>query len=91
MAVFLTILIIILNSGLNLIWKDDTKNINTYNKNNPINTIQESFSQIYNEAKPALDQIFGSSTQNTATETEQIIDQTNSTPSSLSTSSDMVK
>ena len=65
-----------------------------FNQNNPINTIKESFSQIYNEAKPSLDQIFGSSTQDTTTQTGQtgeIIDQINSTSSSFSTSSEVVE
>ena len=86
MALFLTILIIILNSGLNLIWKDETKNTNVYNKNNPINTIQKSFSDILNEAKPALDQIFGSSTEDISASSapiEKTVDQINSTSSSI--------
>jgi predicted PurR-regulated permease PerM len=84
LAVFLTVLIIVLNSAINLIWKDEMIN-KTTNKNNPIKLIQESFSKIFNVAKPALDQVFGSSTG------DKIIDQTNSASSSFSTTSNVVE
>ncbi len=90
LAIFLTIFIIILNSGINLIWKDDAKN-NDFMKNNAINSIQESLSGIINEAKPAFDNIFGSSTNKSATGTEEIIDQSNATSSSFSTTSNVVR
>ena len=90
-AVFLTILIIVLNSALNIIWKDETKNIPLNNKNSPINTIQESFSKIFSEAKPILDQAFGSSTSGQLNQTGEIIDQINSTSSSFSTTSNIVE
>ncbi len=80
LAVFFTVLIIILNSGINLIWKDETQNRNSA-ANNPINSIEESFSKIFNQIKPVLDQTFSGST------TEKIIDQINSASSSFSTTS----
>lgn len=83
-AIFLTILIIILNSVINLVWKDEPKDI-IYTKNNPVDTVQESLSKFFNEAKPILDQAFSSSSQ------YKIIDQINSTSSSFSTTSNVVR
>ncbi|MFH1454767.1 MAG: hypothetical protein ABIF22_00340 [bacterium] len=96
LAIFFTFLIIIFNSGINLIWKDETQNI-TFSKNGPINSIQKSFSEILNKAKPMLEQVFSSSTEASSimsgqTEgTGEIIDQTNSTSSSFSTTSNVVE
>ena len=73
-AVFLTIIIIILNFALNLLWKDDTPKIN-YAQNQAISSMKESFSNVFNKAGPVLEQAFGS--------TSEIIDQINSTSSSL--------
>lgn len=89
-AIFFTILVIILNSGINIIWKDETKNT-AFDKNNPINLLQDSISKIYNEAKPVLDQVFGSSTNDSSSQTDKIVDQTNSTSSSFSTTSNIVE
>ena len=92
-AVFLTIIIIILNYGLNLVWRDESNNI-VDTQNNPIDTIQDSLSKIVDQAKPILDQAFSSSTQEMttqATQTDEIIDQINSTSSSFGTTSDVVQ
>jgi hypothetical protein len=86
-AVFLTILIIVLNSGINLLWKDEAKHNNYSDKNNPINQIQESFAKIFNQVKPVLDQAFSSSTQNTP----QVINQNNSGTSSFGTTSNIIE
>ncbi len=85
-AVFLTILIIVLSFSINSIWKDEVK-IVPYDQINPIKSIQESFSEIENDAKPVLEQVFGSSTENIASGTEQTTDQNISTSSSVSSSS----
>ena len=61
-AVFLTILIIVLNSAINIIWKDDVPK-NNYVQKEAINSIKESFSDILNTAAPALEQVFGSTTE----------------------------
>jgi hypothetical protein len=90
-ALFLTILIIFLNSVINSLWKDETKDNNFSGKNNPITSIKESFEKMFEQAKPILEQAFSSSTQNIATETEKIIDQNNSTSSSFSTTSNIVE
>ena len=92
-AIFFTILIIILNYNINLTWKNEPNN-HIYDKNSPISTIQESLSKIFDQAKPALDQIFGTSTGNlsiSSTSTENAIDQINSTSSSFDTSSNIVE
>jgi len=90
LTVFLTILIIILSLVINSIGKDGTKII-PYNQTDPIKSIKESFTQIINEAKPILNQVFSSSTKNTASGTEQIIDQNNSASSSLISTSSIVE
>ena len=73
-AVFLTILIIVLNSALNLLWKDDIPKVN-YAQNETISSMKTSFLDLFNTAAPSLEQAFSSST--------QIIDQINSTSSSI--------
>jgi hypothetical protein len=78
-AILLTVLIIIFNFGINTIWKEKKPKRNF--NNNSMKSFQSSFSNIFNIAKPALNQIFSSSTQ-----TEKIIDQINS----ISSSSDRV-
>ena len=59
-AAFLTILVIVINAAINIIWKDNTpiKKVD----NTPFETIGKSFSDIINGFKPAFDQAFGSST-----------------------------
>ncbi|MFA5651852.1 MAG: hypothetical protein WC933_00615 [Candidatus Paceibacterota bacterium] len=78
LAVFLTILIIVLNSGINLLWKDEAQN-KVFNKNSPINSIKESFSQIFGDVESIAKQVSSS--------TAQLIDQIKSASSSFSTSS----
>lgn len=85
LAIFFTILILIFNYSLNLIWKEEKNNIRIYDKNSPINTIQESFSKIFSNAKPVLEQVFSSSTK------DKIIDQINLASSSFSTISNIVE
>ena len=94
LAVFLTVIVIIFNSAIGLIWKNETKN-RSDNANNPFKTIQDSFSEIINIAKPALEKAFSSSTENlsgTSTGTgQEIIDQNNLATSSLGTSTNVVR
>ena len=90
-AVFLTILIIILNSALNLIWKEEVPRNKLLDKNGPINTMQESFSKIFEEAKPALEQIFGTSTDSISGQGGEIVDQINTATTSFSTTSNVVE
>jgi predicted PurR-regulated permease PerM len=90
-ALFLTILVIVLNSVINSLWKDEARKNNFSDKNNPITSIKELFTKIINEAKPILGQVFGSSTQDKSSGTSQIIDQNNSTSSSFSTTSNIVE
>lgn len=85
LALFFTILIIILNSAFNLVWKDDVKKIN-YVQDNAISSMKKSFSEILNTTKPAIDRIFSSSSQ-----VSEIVDQINSTSSSFSTSANVVQ
>ena len=82
LAVFLTILIIVLNSGINLLWKDEVQN-KVFNKNSPVNSIKESFSQIFSDV--------GSVTEQISSSTAQLIDQIKSASSSFSTSSNIVE
>ena len=89
-AVLLTVIIIIINSLINSVWKDDSVGA-VKSKNDQIKSLQQSVSEIINQAKPIIDQTFGSSTQNTASGTEQIIGQNNSTSSSVSSSSNIVQ
>lgn len=86
LALFITFLIIIFNAGMNLLWKDETKVV----KNNPLNSLQESFSKVVEQASPTLEQVF-SATQEMATQTQAIIDQINAAPSSFSTTSNIVE
>ena|ERR1035437_7700508 len=81
-ALVLTILIIVFNSGINLLWKDKTqkKNIDT-----PLNSIQKSFSEIINESKPIFEKAFSSSTFN------EIVKQNSQSTSSSSTSTNIVE
>ena len=88
-AIFLTILIIIFNQSINSIWKNDASS--EIVKNNQINSIQESLSQIISQATPILDQAFGSSTEDMATQTANSIDQINSTTSSSTATSSVVE
>lgn len=90
-AIFLTILIIILNSALNLIWKEEVPRNKLLDKNSPINTMQESFSRIFEEAKPALEQIFGTSSDNIGEQGAEIVDQINTATTSFSTTSNIVE
>ncbi len=62
LAIFLTLLIIILNFSINFVWKDETKENILINSNSPINSLQQSFSKIWNEAQPAFNNIFSTST-----------------------------
>ena len=106
-AIFLTILIIILNSGINILWKKESNNRFSA-ENNSINLIKESFKKIFDIAKPALEQAISSSTEifsalsaqpasSTSSTTEQIekeekiVDQINSTSSSFGTSSGVIE
>jgi len=82
LAIFFTVLIIVLNSGLNLIWKSNIKTVN-YEQEKAINAMQESFSQIFKTAQPAIERAISSST--------EIIDQINSASSSFSTTSSVVE
>jgi len=82
LAIFFTVLVIVLNSGLNLIWKSNTKIVN-YEQEKAINVMQESFSQIFKTAQPVIERAIGSST--------EIIDQINSASSSFSTTSSVVE
>ena len=90
LTAFLTILIIILSLAINSIGKDETKII-PYNQTDTIKSIKESFTKIIDEVKPILNKAFSSSTKNIASGTEQIIDQNNSTSSSVSSSSNIVE
>ena len=78
LAIFLTFLILILNSAINLIWKDEVKV-----KDNSLYSLKESISEIVNQSKPLIDQTISSST--------EIIDQINSASSSTSTSTNIVE
>ena len=82
MALFLTILIIVLNLGINSFWKKDTPKTN-YAQTEAIDSMQKSFQKIFEQTQPALDQLLGISTADTATQTGEIVDQINSTSSSL--------
>ena len=84
-ALFFTILIIILGFNVSSVWKDEATNTNL-NKDNLINSIQKSISEIFDKAKPILDQAFSSSTQK-----EEETGQINSISSSFSTTSNIVR
>jgi hypothetical protein len=82
-AIFFTILIIIFNSGINVLWKDKTTN--KYIDNTPFNSIKESLSEIANETKPILEKAFNSTT------SRIIIEQNTQSTSSSSTTPNVVK
>ncbi len=90
LAVLLTIILIIINSIINSVWKDDSVGA-VKSKNDPIKSLQQSVSEIINQAKPIISQAFGSSTRNMASGTDQTIDQNNLASSSVSTSSNVVQ
>ena len=77
-AVVLTILIIVLTSAINLLWKEEVPK-KIYDKNSPTNTIKDSFSEIFDQIQSVTALISSS--------TSQAQNQINSAPSSLSTSS----
>jgi predicted PurR-regulated permease PerM len=91
LALFFTVLVIILNFVLNMMWKAEEPSNRLSDENSSISDIQESFSKIFQEAKPALDQIFSSSTDTIPQSPREIIDQINSTSTSFSTTSDVVR
>ena len=84
LAILLTIIIIILNSTVGYLWKDDSVG-DVKSKNDPIKSIQESVSQIINSAKPIIDEAFSSTTK------EKIMEQINSASSSTSTTTNVVE
>ena len=84
LALILTILIIILSLAINSIGRDDEK-IVPYDQVNPITSIQESVSEIFNKAKPILEQAFSSTTK------EKIMEQINPASSSTSTATNVVE
>ena len=84
LAILLTIIIIILNSTVGYLWKDDSVG-DVKSKNDPIKSIQESVSQIINSAKPIIDEAFSSTTK------EKIMQQINSASSSTSTTTNVVE
>ena len=81
-AVFLTILVIVFNSALNLIWKSEVSN-KVASQISPISTIEESFSELFSEASPVLSRAISSSS--------EIINQINSTTSSLTATTSVVE
>ena len=89
LALFLTVLIIILNIFINSIWV--SKNGVNLGKNNGIDTIKESFSNIIDQNKPILDQALNSFKNAMPTTTDEAVDQINSASSSFATSSDIVE
>lgn len=76
-AIFLTIIIIILNAKVNTVWKKD--NI----KNNSVDNIQNSVLEIVNQAKPLFDQAMSSTT--------EIIDQSKGTSSTSTATTSIVE
>lgn len=90
-AVFLTILIIILNSAINIIWKESDQKDNSIYKKSQTKQIQESFSEIIDNTKNIFDDLKKNDLATTTEETTQIentVNQTNSiSSSSISTSS----
>lgn len=68
LAIFLTILIIILNSALNLIWKEEQKN-NYLQKDKQVKEIKDTFSKIINDTKYEYNLL---KTDNMSTTTEEI-------------------
>lgn len=93
-AVFLTILIIVLNSAVNTVWKENKQKNNSIYKNSQIKQIQESFSEIINNANKTLDDLKANNlatTTSQTTQTENTTNQTNSTSSSLISTSSIVE
>ena len=90
LALFLTVFIIIVNFGINSVWVDDVKYEGII-KNNSIDSLQESLKQIINQARPVLDQTFGSSTASTSAQNGTTTYQINSTSSSFSTGTNIVE
>lgn len=88
LAVFLTILVIILNISINQIWKKDIP-VTSYKQKEAIKSLQESFSQIFEQIKPTLDQF--NSVVASSSNSNEIIDQINATTSSFSTTSNIVE
>lgn len=95
-AIFLTILVLVLNSAISSLWKG--KITNKYVDNSPFTSIKESFSEMFSKEKPLLMQALSSSTQaikqtnqQASTSIATSSDQTNSTSSSLSSSTNVVE
>jgi len=74
LAIFFTILILLLNFCINSIWEDKSPKTN-YLQENAFSSMKESFSRLFDEARPALDRAISSTT--------EIIDQISSTTSSI--------
>jgi predicted PurR-regulated permease PerM len=80
-ALFITILIIIFNTAINLIWENEVE----VKTNNSFISVAKSFSKIFEEAEPIFNKIINNS------RNSDIINQTNSTSSIFSTTSNIVE
>ncbi len=96
MAIFLTILVLVLNSAISSLWKG--KITNKYVDNSPFTSIKESFSEMFSKENPILMQALSSSTQainqtssQSSSSSATSSDQMNSASSSLSSSTNVVE
>lgn len=91
LAVFLTILIIGINYGVGLFWKEEKKESPFANKNNPIKELSESFKKNLEIIQPVVDRAFTDKTVWVGTTTEELLNQMSSTSASSSTSTNIVR
>jgi len=90
MALIITLLVIYINIVVHSFWPDESK-VAPVQQENPVNSISNSLGQLVNQIGPILDRAISSSSQDTATDTSGIIDQNNSTSSSLISTSSVVE
>ena len=81
-AIILTILIIVLNSAINVVWKDETQN-NFFSKYSPIQSTKESIMKVLNQFGPSIESAISS--------TSELIKQNTSTTSGFSTTTNVVR
>src|SRR6187455_1265033 len=90
-AVFLTLLIVGLNYGVGLVWKEPVRESIFSGENNPINKLSESFKRNLEIIQPMLDKAFGTNSVLMSSTTKSLLEDMASTTSSSSTSSNVVR
>lgn len=89
LALFLTVLIIIINSAFNIIWPESSKK-QSISDSREFNNMKESFNDLINNAQPLFNQ-FDNLSSTSAIQTVETIEQDNSTSSSFGSTTNVVE